>query len=421
MLARMPSSSSELEALDRADPLRDFRDRFELPPGIIYLDGNSLGALPRRARERVAAVVEAEWGRGLITSWNGADWISAPQRTGDKIARLIGARPGEVIAADSTSVNLFKVLSAALAMNPRRRGVVSDATNFPTDLYVMEGLIAQLGGHHELVLVDGTEDAVERVLAERGQEIAAVVLTHVHFTTARVYDMARITAAAHAAGALMVWDLSHSAGVLPVELDACGADFAVGCGYKHLNGGPGAPAFLHVAHRLQERAVQPVTGWMGDARPFDFHRGYEPAAGISRFLSGTPSVISLAALEASVEVILEAPMAEIRRKSIALSELFIALMESHCGGMGLELVSPRASAARGSHVSYRHPESYPMMQALIREGVIGDCRPPDLMRFGFAPLYLRYADIGRAVATIAEIMRTRAWDREEFRVRQPVT
>ncbi len=410
-----------VEELDRADVLRGFRERFELPADVIYLDGNSLGALPRRTRERVARVVEEEWGRDLITSWNAAGWISLPQRTGDKIAALIGAKKGEVIVADSTTVNLFKLLSVALGANTARRVIVSEAANFPTDLYAIEGLIAQLGGIHELVLVDGTQEAVEAALEARGPEIAAVLLTHIHYCTARIYDMQRVTRAAHKAGAFMLWDLSHSAGVVPVDLQGCGADFAVGCGYKHLNGGPGAPAFIYVAERLHDRFQQPVSGWMGDARPFDFHAGFEPARGISRYLSGTPSVIATAALEASVEVILEAPMDAIRRKSVALGDLFIELVDEHCSDPGLELASPRDGAMRGSHVSYRHPQSYAVMQALIAQGVIGDCRPPDLLRFGFAPLYLRYGDVWNAVMRLAQILRTRSWDRAEFRSRQLVT
>jgi len=258
-------------------------------------------------------------------------------------------------------------------------------------------------------------------LAERGHEVAVIALTHIHYTSSRVYDMRRVTAAAHAAGALAVWDLSHSAGVVPVDLGGCDADFAVGCGYKHLNGGPGAPAFLYAARRFHDRFRQPISGWMGDARPFDYHSGYEPARGISRYLSGSPPVIALSALEASVDVILEAPMEAIRRKSIALGDLFVDLVNRHCDGLGLVLASPREGAKRGSHVSYRHPESDPVMQALIAAGVIGDCRPPDLLRFGFAPLYLRYADVWQAVMRMAEILRTRAWDRAEFRSKRLVT
>ena len=394
----------ELEALDRADPLREFRARFELPAGVVYLDGNSLGALSRAARERVAKVVEEEWGRGLIGSWDAAGWMAMPQRAGDKIARLIGAGKGEVVATDSTSVNLFKALSVALRANDGRRLIVSEVGNFPTDLYVIDGLMAQLGGRHELVLVEPTDEALESVLAARGRQVAAVVLTHIHYTTSRIYDMRRVTSAAHAAGALVVWDLSHSAGVVPVDLKGCDADFAIGCGYKHLNGGPGAPGYIYAAKRFHDRFTQPISGWMGDARPFDFRARYEPAPGISRYLSGTPSVLSMAALEASVEVILEAPMEAIRRKSMALGDAFVALAERHCAGMGLELASPRDAARRGSHVSYRHPASVAAMEALIAKGVIGDCRPPDLMRFGFAPLYLRYVDIWDAVTSLAQVL-----------------
>ncbi len=397
------TSRQDLEALDRDDPLRGFRAQFDIPQDLIYLDGNSLGALPRRTRERIANVVQKEWGEGLIRSWTDADWIGMPQRTGDKIARLIGAGPGEVIAADSTSVNLFKALSVAVRANPGRRVIVSEKANFPTDLHVTQGLIAQLGGNLELLLVEPDEEAIERCLAERGKDVAAVLLTHIHYTTSRMYDMARVTAATHKAGATMIWDLSHSVGVVPVDLGGCDADFAVGCGYKHLNAGPGAPAFIYVARRLQDRFNQPITGWMGDARPFDFRGSYEPAAGITRYLSGTPAVIGMAALEASVEVILEAPMIEIRRKSVALCDAFIALMDDLCGNAGFELMSPRNGTWRGSHLSYRHEASQSIMERLIREGVIGDCRPPDLVRFGFAPLYTRYVDVWDAVVMIARI------------------
>ena len=400
------SPPKEIDALDRADVLGGFREQFELPAGVIYLDGNSLGALPRRTRERIAKVVAHEWGEDLITSWEGAGWISLPQRTGDKIGALIGAAKGQVIAADSTSVNLFKVLSVALRARPARQVIVSERANFPTDLYVIEGVIEQLGDVHELVLIEGTEEALDAVLAERGSEVAVVVLTHVHYTTSRVYDMRRVTAAAQGAGAAMVWDLSHSAGVVPVDLDECRVDFAIGCGYKHLNGGPGSPGFIYAARRHHDLFEQPISGWMGDARPFDFHPGYEPAHGIARYLSGTPSVIGLAALEASVDLILEAPMDAIRRKSIALGDLFIDLVDSHCQGLGLELASPREGTLRGSHLSYRHAASLPLMQSLIASGVIGDCRPPDLLRFGFAPLYVRHSDVWRAVMQLADALKT---------------
>jgi kynureninase len=417
----MTLTRQSLEALDRDDPLRGFRERFELPEKVVYLDGNSLGALAGSVRERVADVVEREWGRGLIRSWNEAGWIDLPRRAGDKIARLIGAAPGEVIVADSTSVNLFKVLSVALRANPGRRLVVSERANFPTDLHIAQGLLEQLGASRELVLVDGTEEAIESCLAERGADVAAVMLTHVHYTTARMYDMARVTRAARAAGAFALWDLSHSAGVVPVDLETCGADFAVGCGYKHLNGGPGAPAFLYVAARHQPRFTQPLSGWMGHARPFDFDGVYEAAPGVHRYLAGTPPVVAAAALEASVDLILEAPMEAIRAKSLALADTFIALMDQQCADLGFELLSPRSGPWRGSHVSYRHAESYALMQALIAAGVIGDCRPPDLVRFGFAPLYTRYVDLGIAVAIIAQACGDRAWERPVNRTRNAVT
>jgi kynureninase len=412
-------SRGAAEQLDREDELARFRTEFELPPGIVYLDGNSLGALPRRVRERVRRTLEHEWGEGLIGSWNAAGWISGPQRAGDKVARLIGAGTGEVVVTDSTSVNLFKVLSVALAANPARRVIISERANFPTDLYVIDGVVKQLGGRHELALIDSTEEALEEAIERRGGEVAAVVLTHIHYTTARIWDMARVTAAAHAAGAMMVWDLSHSAGIFPVEVGACDVDFAVGCGYKHLNAGPGAPAFIYVPRRLQERFTQPISGWMGDARPFEFRSDYAPARGIDRYLSGTPAVLGTAAVDASVELILEAPMAAIRAKSIALGELFVDLAGRHCEG--LEAASPREGARRGSHVSFRHPDSYPVMQALIEAGVVGDCRPPDLLRFGFAPLYIRYVDVWDAVMKLAEVLGTRAWDQAPLRARKVVT
>jgi kynureninase len=401
----MKISRESLDALDRADPLARFRAEFDLPKGVVYLDGNSLGAPPRRTRERMRRVVDDEWGGGLIGSWtNDTAWMDLPRRVGDKIARLIGAGAGEVIVCDSTTVNLFKALSMALAIDPKRRALLSDRGNFPTDLYVARGLVEQLGGRHELVLADPSEESLEDLLARRGDEIAVVFLTHVNFTTARMYDMARITAAAHRAGAVVIWDLSHSAGVVPIDLRACDVDLAVGCGYKYLNGGPGAPAYLYVASRLQHLG-QPISGWMGHARPFDFSARYEPAAGISRYMSGTPAVLAMAALESSVDLLLEAPMEEVRRKSVALCDAFIALVENQCADAGLELVSPRDGRARGSHVSYRHPRSERAMQSLIAGGVIGDCRPPDLLRFGFAPLYLRYADVGEAVTRLAQAIR----------------
>jgi len=405
-----------LAALDAADPLAPFRARFVLPPDVIYLDGNSLGALPRATPARLAAVAEAEWGRSLIRSWNEHGWIEMPLRVGDKIGRLIGAAPGQVAAADSTSVNLFKLLSAALHLAPGRTTILSEQDNFPTDLYIAEGVAGMLGGRHRLKLVaaDAVADAIDG-------DTAVVMLTEVSYRTGARHDMAAITAAAHARGALVLWDLAHSAGALPVALDAAGADLAVGCGYKYLNGGPGAPAFLYVARRHHAAFVQPLSGWLGHAAPFAFEAGYRPAPGILRALCGTPPVLSLAALEVGVDLMLEAEMAAIRRKSMALGDAFLALVEARCAGHGLELAAPRDAARRGSQVSFRHPDGYAIMQALIALGVIGDFRAPDILRFGFAPLYLRHLDIWDAVEVLREVCATRAWDRPEHRQRHAVT
>lgn len=391
---------ADFEALDRADELAAFRAQFELPDNLVYLDGNSLGALPRSARERVAHVVAQEWGHGLIRSWDQADWIGLPLRAGEKVARLIGAAPGQVVVADSTSVNLYKVLSVALAARGERRLVIAEGTGFPTDLYMAQGLIAQLGQGHELVLVGRGTGELEAALAKRASEAAAVLLTHVDYRSGHMHDMAGITRLAHDAGALIVWDLAHSAGAMPVELDSCDADFAVGCGYKFLNGGPGAPAFVYVARRLQEGQVQPLTGWMGHANPFAFESGYEAAAGIARFLCGTPAILAMSALDSALDVMLEAPMEAIRRKSMALGVKFVSLVGEECGGHGLKLASPVDPQLRGSQISYSHPRSHTIMDALIARGVIGDCREPDILRFGFAPLYNRYVDVWDAVVAL---------------------
>jgi len=421
----MYDSRAAMEALDRADELREFRARFELPAGVVYLDGNSLGPLPRQTRERLARVVAEEWGEGLIRSWNQADWISLPQRVGGKIARLVGAEEGEVIAADSTSVNLYKLLSVALQANPSRRLILTERTNFPTDLYVTHGLLEQLnrddpGTRYAILFAEGNEDAVEQALAERGADVAVVLLTQVNYCTGRLYDMQRVTAAAQRAGALTIWDLSHTAGALTIDLAACNVDFAIGCGYKYLNGGPGAPAYLFVALRHQERFTQPLSGWMGHAQPFAFRSDYEAAPGIARYLCGTPSVIAMAALESSLDVMLEAPMEAIRKKSLALTDAFMALVARECADLGLNLITPRAPSLRGSQVSYTHPASQPVMQALIARGIIGDCRAPDVLRFGFAPLYVRYVDVWDAVAGLKDILAGRIWGRAEFQARGQV-
>ena len=410
------TSRADIEALDRADKLAQARAQFVLPDGLIYLDGNSLGALPRDTPARIAEVARAEWGQDLIKSWNTHGWIDLPTRIGDKIARLIGAAPGEVVVADSTSINVFKALSAALHLNPGRRVILSERDNFPTDLYMAQGLIAQLGGQYELKLVSG-----EEIAGAIDGDTAVVMLTHVNYRTGAMFDMKAITQAAHKAGALMLWDLAHSVGAVPVDLNGANADFAVGCGYKYLNGGPGAPAFVWVPRRHQKNFVQPLSGWLGHAAPFAFEPGYRPAEGIARYICGTPPVLSLAALEIGVDGLLAADMVQLRRKSVALTELFIRLVEEHCAGHGLSLASPRDAARRGSQVCFSHGEGYPIMQALIARGVIGDFRAPDILRFGFAPLYVRFVDVWDAVAILQDVLTSAAWDRPEFRRRAAVT
>jgi kynureninase len=410
-------------ALDAADPLAPLRKQFHLPPGVIYLDGNSLGVLPRAAAARVQQVVEGEWGDGLIRSWNTAGWIDLPQRVGDKIARLVGARPGELVVADSTSVNLFKVLSAALAISaadsPARRRIVSERSNFPTDLYIAEAIARDKS--FELVLADA--DELPHLL-DGG--CALLMLTHVNYRSGRMHDMAALTAAAHRAGALAIWDLAHSAGAVPVDLNGAQADFAVGCGYKYLNGGPGAPAFVWVHPRHAERFWQPLAGWMGHAAPFDFTPGYRPAPGIVRYLCGTPAVLSLAALECGVDTVLAADsfggMTALRAKSVALTRLFIDAVESRCAGHGLRLASPRDDAQRGSQVCLaRDVGAFAIIQALIARGVIGDFRASDILRFGFTPLYTRYVDVWDAVDHLHAVLESGQWRSAEFNQPKAVT
>jgi kynureninase len=411
----MTLSLDDARAFDAADPLRRFRDRFTLPEGVIYLDGNSLGALPAAAGARLRAVVDHEWGQGLIRSWNTHDWIGAPARVGGKIARLIGAAPHEVVAADSTSVNLYKLIAAALGHQPGRRVIVTEPGNFPTDLYIAQGVRAAMDG---VSLRVTPADALDAAL---GDDVALVVLTHVHYKTGAKHDMAAITRRAHEAGALVLWDLSHSAGAVEVDLTGAGADLAVGCGYKYLNGGPGAPAFLFVAERLHGVLRSPLTGWMGHAAPFAFGDDYQPAAGIERFLCGTPSILAMAGLEVGIEQFDGADIAVVSAKSQALCSRFIELVEDRCAGLGLTLATPRDPAARGSHVSFAHADAYPIMQALIERGVIGDFRAPDIIRFGFTPLYVGFEDVWRAVDVLLDILTSGAWRAERFQTRSRVT
>lgn len=410
------SAAVDIQSRDATDPLRTFRERFVLPEGVIYLDGNSLGALPVATAPRLAEVVQREWGQDLIRSWTSHDWIGAPARIGGKIAPLVGAQPHEVIVADSTSVNLYKLIVAALGAQPGRTVVLSEPGNFPTDLYMIEGALRTMQAGHRMALVER-----EHVADAITSDTALVLLTHVHYKTADVYDMARITAAAHAHGALVLWDLSHSVGALPVDLNGANADFAVGCGYKYLNGGPGAAAFLYVAERHHARLASPLTGWMGHTQPFAFTDEYAAAPGIARFLCGTPSILSLAALEVGVDLAREADLVQVAAKSRALAELFIARVTQQCERHGVSLVGPAAGAPRGSHVSFRHVHGYAVMQALIARGVIGDFRAPDVLRFGLTPLYLRFADVARAVDILEEVLATEAWREARFQVRAAVT
>lgn len=411
----MGITRDDLAARDAQDPLRHLRDEFRLREGLLYLDGNSLGALPKRAIDRVGEAVASEWGEGLITSWLGAEWVSAPRRIGDKIAGLLGAAPGEVIVADSTSVNLFKAMCAALSLNPDRSVILSERTNFPTDIYMMQGIEAFSGGRLKAIAVE--PDAVLDRLAD---DVAVLLLTQVHYKSGRIRDMADITRRAHENGVLVIWDLSHSAGAIPVDLNGANADFAVGCGYKFLNGGPGAPAFIFAAAR-HHSATPVLSGWFGHAQPFAFEENYRAAPGIERFLCGTPSVLGLTALECGVDIMARADMTALRAKSLELSDLFIKLMDERCAEYGFDLVSPRDDAVRGSQVAYAHPQGYEIMQALKARDVIGDFRAPDILRFGLTPLYVRHVDIFDAVEIIRDICVTRAWDQPEFRDRAAVT
>lgn len=407
---------ADFEARDATDPLAPARARFMLPEGVIYLDGNSLGPLSHAAAARARSTVEREWGEGLIRSWNTADWIGLPARVAARIARLIGAAPDEVMVADSTSVNLFKLLAAARGLRPGRPIFLTEAENFPTDVYIAEGLVDFLGAPAELRVVPRAELA--RALDER---VAVLFLTEVDYRTGERHDMAALTKSAHEAGALALWDLSHSAGALPIDLAGAGADLAVGCGYKYLNGGPGAPAFLYVAKAWHEALKPALSGWMGHARPFDFAPRYRAGAGVGRLQAGTPPVIALSVLDAALDTFEGVSMAALRAKSIALAESFIALVERLCQGQGLALASPRESARRGSQVSFRYAHGYPVMQALIARHVIGDFRAPDLLRFGFAPLYVRHVDVFDAAHALAAVLKSGEWRAPRFAAVATVT
>jgi kynureninase len=412
----MTISREDCLTRDAADPLAFARARFIVPHDLIYLDGNSLGALPATAPARLADVVSREWGEDLIRSWNKNDWIGLPARLGARIAPLIGAGADEAIVADSTSVNLFKLAAAAVRARAPRRAIVSEIGNFPTDLYVLQGLEDLLGGAVELKMVprDALMDSLD-------DSVALIALTHVHYKTGEIHDMAAIDARAHAVGALALWDLSHSAGAVELHLDRDGADLAIGCGYKYLNGGPGAPAFLFVARTLQPELHQPLSGWMGHAAPFDFADRYRPAEGIARHLCGTPVVLGMAALEEGLKTFDGIRIGDIESKSAALGDLFLSLVAERCADAGFIVSCPPPGERRGSQVALRHPDGYAIMQALIANGVIGDFRAPDVMRFGFAPLYTRYVDVWDATHRLAEIAAQRTWQQDRFRIRAAVT
>ena len=393
---------------------RASREKFDLPDGVIYLDGNSLGPLPREARLRLHREIDVAWGHDLIRAWNSAGWMDLPTKVGDRIARLIGAPPGSVMAGDSTSINLFKALTAALALAGERKVILSDSGNFPTDLYVADGVAKLLGRGHVLKVV--APEAVAEAIDER---VAVLMLTQVDFATGRLHDMAALSGHARAAGVVTVWDLAHSAGALPVDLAGAPADFAVGCGYKYLNGGPGAPAFIFVRPALQASVQPALAGWMGHEAPFLFDRDYRPGLGIERMRVGTPPILSLAALDAALDLWDGVDMHAVRAQSIRLSERFIAEVETRCPQ--LVLASPRDPKNRGSQVSFRSPDGYAIMQALIADGVIGDFRAPDIMRFGFAPLYISDEDVVEAARRLERILRDATWDRPQFHARLRVT
>jgi kynureninase len=398
---------------DAQDPVADLREQFDLPPGVIYLDGNSLGARPKAALTRAQHVIAQEWGHDLIRSWNSAGWFDLPKRLGDRLAPLIGAADGEVVVTDTTSVNLFKALAAALLMQASdplsagRRVIVTERSNFPTDIYMAQGLTSWLDRGYSIKLVDGIDELPAAIDADT----AVVMLTHVNYRTGHQHDMRATSALAHAAGALIVWDLAHSAGALPVALEADGADLAVGCTYKYLNGGPGSPAFIWVPRKHQARFQQPLSGWWGHAAPFDMAPGFAPTDGIGRALCGTQPIVSLAMVECGLDVFAQTSMAAVRDKSLALTDLFIELVEQRCGQHPLGLVTPREHARRGSQVSFTHPHGYAVMSALIARGVIGDYREPAIMRFGFTPLYTSFTDVWDAVEILRDIL-----DRQDYNV-----
>ncbi|MBU3029524.1 kynureninase [Paracoccus marinaquae] len=403
--------------LDAQDELSALRDEFALPDGVIYLDGNSLGALPKGAVATLSKAVEQEWGQGLIRSWGEAEWFSLPERLGDRLGRLIGAAPGQVVVCDGTSINIYKALRAAMEMRPDRKVLVSELGSFPTDLYMLEGALIGADGYSTRLL-GRDDDDIANLLDD---QVAAVLLSNVDYRSGRLLDMERITRQAHEAGALVIWDLCHSAGVIPLELDAIGADFAVGCSYKYLNGGPGAPAYIYVAERHHDSARQPLSGWWGHAAPFAFESSFRPTAGIRRFLVGTQSILGLKGVEAAMDLFEGVDMQAIRRKSRNLCDSFIQLVEQHPDCRALRLASPREAEERGSQVAFDFAGGYAVVRAMIEQGVIGDFREPGIMRFGLAPYYLRFTDLFDAVEVMADCLRREVWMDPKYATRETVT
>lgn len=410
------STREDLEQLDRKDPLAAFRDEFFLPEGTIYLNGNSLGAMPRKAAQRARQVVEKEWAEGLIGSMNTAGWYDLPVTLGRKIAPLIGAKPNEVVLSDATGIDLYKAVAAALQINPLRRVIVMEGSNFPTNNYMVQGLVAQLGDGYTIRFAEADEmiDAID-------EDVAATCITHVHYKTGNILDMAAITKHAQSVGAAAVWDLCHSVGAMPVDVNACNVDFAVACTYKYLNGGPGSPALLFAAERHHGKCLQPLSGWYGHAVPFDFERDYRPAKDIRQMLSGTQPTASLSMAEIGIDIMLRADLQAIRDKSMRMTDLFIELVEAHCGDYGITLVSPRESKHRGSQISFHHENAYPIIRAMHDHGVICDYRAPGIMRFGFAPLYIRYVDVWDAAEKLRDILQNAIWNNSQYRERAAVT
>jgi kynureninase len=403
-------------ARDASDPLRDLRDRFSIPDGVIYLDGNSLGPLPRAARAVFDRTIEQEWGRDLIGSWNSAGWFDMPLRIGDRVGTLLGAAAGQTVVCDTTSINLFKAVHAAMGLRGERDVVIAEAESFPTDLYIIEGAIKSAGRPMQRRLIGADGSSLEALLDQR---VAVVVLSHVNYRTGELWDIEATTRKIHDAGALVVWDVCHSIGVIEIGFDRYGVDFAVGCTYKYLNGGPGSPAFIAVAKAHQAAATHPLSGWWGHTAPFAFDRDFRPDAGIKRFLCGTPPIISLRGVDIALDAMAGLELAALRQKSLALTELFIARVAAL--STDLEIVTPREAARRGSQVSIAFDRGYAVVQAMIERGVIGDFRAPDIMRFGFAPLYVRFSDVWDAAEILAQCVQAEVWNDPRYTKKHAVT